>query len=171
MQILPDVPRLASARSKMADCVFVLLLLCSRIFFLIGAVLGALVHGFVGFVLGMATGTLIGFWMHRSLGLRGRDLTHGYHFRMYERGLGERPRLLEALVEAARGNRLIVVQCRRIASAYAEAARQLQSCDSLEERVTIVAKRNRQVREIAFGERATADHEGPGAAVIHENKD
>ena len=101
---------------------------------------------------------MTGFWMHRSLGLQASDATGGYHFPMYERGSGKRPRLLEALVEVLRGNRPTMTQCRRIATAYAEAAQQLQSCDSTEERVKIFAKRNRRVLEITYGERAAAIH-------------
>jgi len=36
-------------------------------------------------------------------------------------------------------------------------ARELQACDSLEERATIIAKRNRRVLEIVYGESAI-DH-------------
>jgi hypothetical protein len=156
MQILPDVPRLPSVRNKVADCVFAILSLCSRIFLVVGAVTGAMLHGFVGFFIGLIAGAIIGFWMRRSLGLKGKNLTHGYHSRMYERGLGGGPRLLEGLLEAVRGDRLAMTQCRGIASAYAEAARQLQSCGSAQERAIILAKRHRQVLEIVYGEQAGA---------------
>jgi len=179
MTILPDVPRLPTARNKIADCVFVLLLVCSRSFYVIGAALGFLLHGFVGFVLGLVAGAFIGFWMRRSLGAQGGDLTQGYHFRMHERGLGKRPRLLEALVEVLRGNRPTMTQCRGIAGACAEAARELQGCGSTEERAVILAKRDRQVLEIAYGESAIAAYrqgiertdEVPEPAAIGENSD
>jgi len=140
----------------MADCVFVALSPCSRIFLLAGAVAGALLQGFRGFCIGLVAGAIIGFCIRRSLGLRGRNLTRGYHLRMFERGSGKPAGLLEASVELLRGNRLTMVQCRQIGCAYAEAARQLQSCDSVEERASIVGKRNRHVLEIAYGRQAIA---------------
>jgi hypothetical protein len=142
----------------MADCVFVLLLLCSRLILLTGAIVGALLYGFPGLCIGLAAGFIIGFWMRRSLGLRGRHLTRGYHLRMFERGCGKSPGQLEALVELLRGNRLTMMQCRQIACAYAEAVRQLHSCDSVEERAIILGERNRQVLEIAYGGLVIAAH-------------
>jgi len=135
----------------MADCVFVLLLFCSRFLYFIGPVMGARHYGFVGLFPGLAAGTLSGFCMSRSLGLRSRDLTKGFHFRMFERGTGKGAGILEALVEVLRGNRLTITQCRRIDAAYSEASHQLQSCDSSEERVMIFAKRDRQILDIAYG--------------------
>jgi len=143
----------------MADCVFVVLLLCSRSFFVIGAVTGAELYGFRGFCLGLIAGTVVGFCVRRSLGLRGRELTRGYHLRMFERGSGKAPGQLEALVELLRGNRLTMMQCRHIACAYADAVRQLKSCESAEERASILRKRNRQVLEIAYGEAALAAYD------------
>jgi hypothetical protein len=143
----------------MADCVFVVLLLCSRSFIFIGAVTGAELHGFRGFCIGLTAGTVVGFCVRRSLGLRGRELTRGYHLRMFERGCGKAPGQLEALVELLRGNRLTMLQCRQIACAYADAVRQLKSCDSAQERASILGKRNRQVLEIACGEPALAAHD------------
>jgi hypothetical protein len=159
MTILPDVPRLPTVRGKIADCVFVLLLVCSRFLFVIGAVAGAMIHGFLGFAAGLAAGMILGFCLSRSLGLRGLDMTQGFHFRMYERGYGKPAGKLEALVEWLRGHRLTMPQCRQITTAYAEAVRQLQSCDSAAERASIIAKRNRRVLEIIYGERALATYE------------
>jgi hypothetical protein len=167
MLFLPDVSRLPTVRSKMADGVFVALSLCSRIFLLAGAVAGARLQGFRGFCIGLAAGAIIGFWIRRSLGLRGRNLTRGYHLRMFERGSGKAAGLLETLVELLRGNRLTTMQCRQIGSAYAEAARQLQSCDSAQERASIVGKRNRQVLEIAYGQSAMTGH-GQVTGPTHE---
>ena len=135
----------------MADCVFVMLLFCSRFLYFIGPIMGAKHYGFVGLFPGLAVGTLAAFCMGRSLGLRGRDLTKGFHFRMFERGNGKRAGILEALVEVLRGNRLTITQCRRIGTSYSEASRELQSCDSTEERVMILAKRDRQILAIAYG--------------------
>jgi hypothetical protein len=143
----------------MADGVFILLFLCSRIFFIAGAVAGARLSGFRGLCMGLAGGAVVGFWMRRSLGVRARNLTRGYHLRMFERGSGRPAGLLEALIELLRGNRLTMTQCRQIACAYAEAMRHLQSCNSPEERTSIIGKRNRQILEIAYGQPAIIAHD------------
>jgi hypothetical protein len=162
MTFLPDVPRLPTARGKIADCVFVLLLLCSRFLFVIGAVVGAMLHGFLGFLAGLVAGMILGLCLSRSLGLRGLDMTQGFHFRMHERGYGKPAGMLEALVEWLRGHRLTMAQCRQITTSYAEAVRRLQSCDSAEERASILAKRNREVLQIIYGERALANYDEGG---------
>ena len=116
-------------------------------------------HGFGGFCFGLMAGAVVGFCVRRSLGFRSRELTRGYHLRMFERGCGKAPGQLEALVELLRGNRLTMVQCRHIACAYADAVRQLKSCDSAKERASILGNRNRQVLGIAYGEFALAAHD------------
>ena len=154
MSILPEVPRLPSARNKMADFVFVLLFFISRLAFVIGAMVGAFIHGFSGFLSGLIVGAIVGFWTGWSLGLSGSDTTHAFFHRMYVRGMGRRPRQLEALIEIVRGNRLSMTQCRSIASAYSEASRQLQSCDSREERSAIIDVRNRKILDASYGKDA-----------------
>jgi hypothetical protein len=154
MEILPDFPRVPSVRGRTADFVFVVFAFYSRSSFVIGAIVGAFSDGFIGFLGGLILGAVIGFLMGRSLGLRGRDLTRGYYLRMYERGCGKQAGQLEALVELLRGNRLSMVQCRQIACAYAEAARQLHSCDSGQEREIIMANRNRKILGVVSGKQA-----------------
>jgi hypothetical protein len=156
MSILPDVPRLPSARNKIADFIFVLLFFCSRFAFIIGGVVGALLHGFSGCLIGLVVGAAVGFCTSRSLGASGRDMTYAFYHRMHVRGTGRRAGQLEAFVEAVRGSRLSMMQCRQIACAYAEAGRQLQSCDSREEREWIIAKRNEQILQATYIDRRPA---------------
>jgi len=153
MSLLPNLPRLPTKRGKIADCVFVVLLLVSRGGFAVGALLGAVLHGAVGFCLGLAGGLIVGLWMRRSLGLRRRRLTQGFVVRMLERGNNDRPKLLESLVEWLRGYRLTPKQCRLIAAAHAKATRRLQTCGSPPERREILKERDREVLEAAYGER------------------
>jgi hypothetical protein len=162
MPILTDVPRLPTVRNKIADSVLALLLLCSQSALLIGAVVGVLLNEFTGAVVGLAMGAVVGFWIRRSLGFQHRDLTEAYHLRMHQRGLGKRPRLLESLVETLRGNKLSMTQCRGIASTFTEAARELQGCHTPEERVAVIAKRNRMAFEIAYGKEAVAIYDQTG---------
>lgn len=154
--ILPKVPRLPSLRSKVADSAFVLVMLCARLAFVIGAVIGGSTHGFVRLLAGLAVGALVGFGVGRSLGLRGRNVTQGYFIRMYDRGCGKRAGKLEQFVERVRGNRLSMMQCRLIACAYAEAARQLQSCGSKEEQMRILTSRDQKILNAAYGQERAA---------------
>lgn len=156
MSILPDVPRSPSARNKIADVVFVLLFLCSRSAFLVGGVVGACIHEFSGCVVGVIVGAFVGFCISRSLGASGRDMTYAFYHRMHVRGTGRRAGQLEAFVEMLRGNRLSMIQCRQISCAHAEASRQLQSCDSREERETIVVRRNEKILEAIRNDRRSA---------------
>lgn len=150
--MLPDIPSLPTWRGRVADGVFVLLLLVARCSLVFGAAVGGLLLGFPGAFIGLAGGWVIGVWMRWSLGLRRRGLTHGFVVRMLERGNNDRPKLLESLVEALRGHRLSARQCRMVAAAYAEATRRLQTCESLPERVEILQERDRKIGEAAYGQ-------------------
>ncbi|MDE3067745.1 MAG: hypothetical protein KGJ60_09360 [Verrucomicrobiota bacterium] len=149
--LLPDIPRSSSFRDRMADGLFVLLTIFSRSAFIVGAVLGTREHGFTGFCFGLLAGWGLGFWVRRSLGLRKGDLTEAFYIRMVNRGDGAPPRLLEALIETLRGQRLDVRQCQRIGNAYLNASRRLQSYDSPAERAQILDELDRRVFEAARG--------------------
>jgi hypothetical protein len=153
MSLLPEFPRLPTLRGRIADGVFVALLLIARCGFVAGAVLGAVLHGAVGLLVGLAGGLVISLWTRRSLGLRRRRLTQGFVVRMLERGNNDRPKLLESLVERLHGYRLSPKQCRMIAAAHARATRRLLTCESSPERRTILNERNREILEAAYGRR------------------
>jgi hypothetical protein len=154
MSLLPDFPRLPTLRSRIADGVFVALLLVARGGFVAGAALGAVLNGGIGLLIGLAVGVVIGLWTRRSLGLRRRRLTQGFVVRMLERGNNDRAKLLESLVERLHGYRLTPKQCRMIAAAHAKATRRLLTCESSPERRSILNERNREVLEAAYGRRA-----------------
>lgn len=151
--LLPDTPSPPTWRGKVADGAFVLFLLIARCSFVIGAVVGGLLSDFLGVLIGMASGWIIGVWTRWSLGLRRRGLTHGFVVRMLERGDNDRPKLLESLVETLRGHRLSAKQCRVIAAAYGVATRRLQSCDALPERAAILQERDGKVLAAVYGGR------------------
>lgn len=152
--LLPDAPSLPTFRGKVADGAFVLFLLIARFSFVIGAVVGGLLSGFLGVLIGLASGWIVGVWTRWSLGLRRRGLTHGFVVRMLERGDNDRPKLLESVVEMLRGHRLSAKQCRFIAAAYAEATRRLQTCESPADRAEILQERDRKVLAAAYGQGA-----------------
>ncbi len=138
MSFLPNILGPSSFRGKVADVLFILLQFLSWTAFVPGFVIGSAYHGLVGFICGLVAGGAIGFWMHRSLGLRGRDATRGFFMRMAERGAGDHPRLLESLIETLRGEKLAMLQCRHIADTHADVSRRLQGCDSPMERAKIL---------------------------------
>lgn len=152
--LLPDVPSVPTFRGQIADCTFALLLIVSRVCFVIAAATGGILSGYVGAFVGLAGGWILGLWMRWSLGLRRRRLTHGFVVRMLERGNNDRPKLLELLVETLRGHRLSAKECRLVAAAYGEAARQLQTCDSPPDRAEIMSQRDRKVLETVCGRQA-----------------
>jgi len=160
---LPNVPRPQSFRARMADALFVFFLLPARFGFIIGGVVGGLAAQTTGFFLGLLAGGIVGFWIRRSLGLRGRNLTHGFFVRMWERGNGSGRKLLEALVEWLRGDDLTPRTCRLLASAYGEAQRDLQSGPSVAERRGIHGELERKVRAVLYGQAAPSpgDHYAP----------
>lgn len=156
MSLLPAVPRLPSARNKIADFVFVALAVFARSAFALGGVAGAALHGLDGCLAGLAAGVIIGSGAGRSLGIRGSDATHAFYHRMHVRGTGRRAGWLETLVELIRGNRLSMIQCRAIACAYAETGRHLQICNSTEERNAVILECRRKILAVAYGEPSAA---------------
>jgi len=143
--LLPGIPRPGSFRARMADVVLAFFVLLARFGFIIGLVAGSFAADIKGFFLWLLAGVLGGFCLRRSLGLRGRNLTHGFFVRMWERGFGNPPKLLESLVEKVRGDKLTPRTCRVLTSAYEETNRALQSSPSAEERRGINEELGRKV--------------------------
>lgn len=154
--LLPAVPRRSTVRDKIADGLLALFVVLSRFFFIVGGIIGSLCAGGKGLVIGLALGFAIGFWIRRSVGLRGRDLTHGFFIRMSQRGVGSSPALLESLVEGVRGQEITPYHCRLLASAYAEFQRALQACGSIEERDELYKTLGRKVRIVLYGQLETS---------------
>jgi hypothetical protein len=148
---LPSIPRLPSLRDKIADCIIVVLVFLARASFLLGPIVGGFYGGAKGFMIGLGTGGIAGFWIRHSAGLRGRDSTHGFFVRMGERGLGSSFGLLEWVIEKVRGCELAPVQCRLLASAYAEFQRSLQSCHLAEERDALYKELERSMHIAFYG--------------------
>jgi hypothetical protein len=160
MPFLPRLPKRRSVRDRIADGLFVVLYLASWCAFLAGTLAGSIFIGLKGLLGGFVAGWLLGMWMRRSLGIRDRDLTHGYFVHMFERGNGQPPGRLESFLEIVRGRRLNLSQCRRIAGIQAEAKRRLASSDSPEERVEILAERDRKLLKSPYVEIELSDHDG-----------
>jgi len=153
---LPAVPRRSSFRDKIADGLLASFVVLSRFFFIVGGIIGNVCAGGKGLLIGLALGAVVGFWIRRSVGIRGRDLTHGFFIRMSQRGVGSSPALLESLVERVRGQEITAYQCRLLASAYAEFQRALQACGSTEEREELCRTLGGRVRAALYGEAETS---------------
>jgi hypothetical protein len=134
LTLLPSIPSRPSARDKIADGLFAAFVFLARTSFLVGAIVGGYFQGAGGFVLGIAAGGIIGFWIRHSLGMRGRDLTYGFFIRMGQRGVGSPPGLLESLTEKIRGHEITPYQSRLLAGAHTEFQRALHYSTSLAER-------------------------------------
>jgi hypothetical protein len=155
-RLLPSMPRTPSRRNRIADCLMAIFILFARFLFIVGGVIGSLWPTAADVALGIIIGGGVGFWVRRSVGLRGGDLTHGFFVRMRERGVGSSPGLLESIVERIRGGVLTAYQCRLLASAYAEFQRGMQSCGSITERDDLYKIFDRSVQAAFRGDLATA---------------
>jgi hypothetical protein len=151
LTFLPEISRPQSFRQRIADGLFAFFVLLARFGFVIGGVIGCFVDTQNSFLPGLLAGAVAGFLIRRSLGLRGRNLTHGFFVRMLERGNGNSSKLLESLIERVRGDDFTPRQCRVATSAYAEAQRELQSCPSDDERRTILEELDRKVTAALYG--------------------
>jgi hypothetical protein len=148
MPILPDIPFPATARNRIANVLFAGLLLFSWALLVLGTFVGAATAGgWKGMAGGLAAGWAVGFWIRRSLGLRGGNLTRGYFLHILARGRGAEPGWLENLVEIVRGLRLTPSQCRIIVGFQVEAERLWESAGSPAERDRVTAERNRKMLE------------------------
>lgn len=163
-----DVPRPRSFRARVAEVVFLVLLILSRDGFVPAGVLGCIYFGSNGLILGPPAVWLAGLLVQRSMGLRGRDLRHGFFVRMLERGNGQPPGILERLIERLRGDELTLAKCHLVAGAYGLAKQQLQTVGTEKERQRIHAELDRKVLEILYhrvdvtdiGSQATPSVEG-----------
>jgi hypothetical protein len=142
---------LGSLRDKIANSLLVISVLVARLSFVIGLIVGCICGTARGFALSVVIGAVVSFWMRRSLGLRGRDLTRGFFVRMQERRMGSSPRLLESLIERIRARPMTPHQCGLLAGAYAEFQRDLQSCDSITERDKLGKNLKQKARSIYSG--------------------
>jgi hypothetical protein len=151
LRLLPSIPRKRTWRNKIADGLLMMLTLLARTAFIAGAIIGGHNAGAKGFLLGLAAGAAIGFWIRRSAGMRGRDLTYGFYLRMSERGMGKSPSLLESVVEKIRGEEISPYQGRLLNAAYSEFQRALRVCDSAEERGELSKTLERKVQIALYG--------------------
>jgi hypothetical protein len=161
LTLLPPGPRPTTRRSRLADGLFEFFLLLSRCTAVVGAIMCssyAKTNGGQRFVLGLLAGWAVGFWIRRSLGMRSWNLTQGFYVRLWERGNGNRPKLLESLVEKLRRDEFTPSQCRMVAGAYAEMQRQLHLCNSRVERLRVFDDLERKVLVTLYGEQAAISH-------------
>jgi len=159
---LPSVPRPRSLRSRFADGTFIIFVQLSRCAFILGGIVGASCAGTKTkvkcVILGLVIGAIAGFWIRRSLALRGRNPTSGFYLRMRERGDGDSPKLLESLLEWIRGAKPTALRCRNVTAAYAAAQRELQTCFSAAERARILSQLHAQTNAMFYGDQAVTCH-------------
>lgn len=148
---LPGFSRPRTFRQRMADAVFLFFAALARFGFLIGGLVSRFLMTVESWLPGVLVGVAAGLLIRRSLGLKGRNPTHSFFVRAWERANGGSPRLLEWFIERLRGGVLTLRQCRALSSAYAECQRELQSCPSETERRRIHRELDRKVSAVLYG--------------------
>lgn len=151
MRITPDLPRSHLVRGRIANALFATLFVFSWGAFLVGELIGTTYFGTKGFFIGLPAGWILGMWIRRSLGVCNRNLTRGFFIRMLDRGNGSPARLLESWVEALRGRRLTMVDCRALVGIRGEATRRWQAYDSPEERERIRWEQDQRILRVLYG--------------------
>jgi hypothetical protein len=140
--------RQLTGRERLAEALFQTLQIISHILLIIGGILGYIFYQVYGLILFAALGYLMGVWIRRSLGIRGRKHTTGFFMRMRERAQGSKPGLLEWVLEKVSQNEFTRAECRTVTQIYDKAVKQLKGTNSTEEQNRILADLDRKVFQI-----------------------
>lgn len=151
MRLTPDLPKAHTTRGRIANALFAGLFGFSWIAFVVAELIGSANFGWAGCGIGLVVGWIFGMWMRRSLGVSNRNLTRGFFIRMLDRGNGSPTRLLESWVEALRGRRLTMVDCRALVAIRGEALRHWQVTESPEEHERIRREQDQKILRVLYG--------------------
>lgn len=157
---ISNMPRELTSREKAVDRLYLAFQLLSKWAFLPMAVIGYATEGIAWASVGALGAVLAGFWMRRSMGLRGSDPHTGFFIRARERANGSSRGLLEWLLEKLRGAEFSRAQCKAFADAYDVAMSGIQKAGSEAERTKIARDLDRRVKEISYGWGAFGDELG-----------
>ena len=147
----PRMPRAMTRRELFADLLFVFLQIASRFIFLLAGIAGFVWKGFAGAAVLAVAGYLLGWWMRRSLGKRGRDPNTGFFVRMSERARGSRRGVLEWAIEKTRGTEFTREKCAAICSAYENAAATLRGPVDAATEKRVLSELDEAVKRISYG--------------------
>ena len=134
----------------MVDRIFVIFQIFSQSLFLLLGIVGFFYQGIIGAAAGVIVGYSVGRLVRWCMGIRGKDPNIGFFVRMRERANGKRRCLLEYLIEKARGNEFTIEKCKKITEAYDSAMSQIQMTSNHNERINIIHKLDRTVKEISY---------------------
>lgn len=148
--VISNMPREMTRRERLGDAIYLQLQMLARLLLLPAAILGFYLGSVAGALAGLLTGYLAGRWVRHSLGMRGPDPTLGFFRRMRERAEGSRPRVLERLLEAIRGNRFTPEKCRAIWQAYERAGEELRGAQTREELYRILNELDQVVKRHSY---------------------
>lgn len=148
---VPRVPRRITRREKIADNLYLNLQILSRLLFIILGLAGYYFYSWLGLLISIVVGIIIGIWMRRSMGIRGSDGFAGFYIRMHERANGSRPGLLEWVIEKIRGNEFTQAKCQAIYREYEEAMEKLQHCLLPDQKEQVFIDLDKKIKEISYG--------------------
>jgi hypothetical protein len=142
-----------NGREKLVETLYLTLQVISQVLLILGGILGYIFYEIYGLILFAAAGYLLGVWIRRSLGIRGRKQTTGFFMRMRERAQGFRPGLLEWTLEKVSRNEFTRAKCRAVTQIYEKSVRQLKQSQSTEEQNRILADLDKRVYQILYDRR------------------
>jgi hypothetical protein len=143
-------PREKTGGEKLADGLYIFLVILSYALFILGAVVGYLQNKLYGLALYSILGYGAGVWIRRSLGIRGIKPTTGFFVRMRERSLGSKPGFLEITLERISGKPFTPEKCRAVTQAREKAVKQLKQATNKTEQTKILADLDKSVNRILY---------------------
>lgn len=144
------MPRKRTSREKFADDLYLFLQIGSKFTSLFAGIAGYAWYGLSGALGALLLGFITGWWIRRSLGIRGPNRGIGFFVRKCERAHGSRRGVMEWLIETIRGNEFTVQKCRAICAAYQETVAKVRGGADEAESARLLAELDRRVKEISY---------------------
>ena len=135
---------------KRADTLYGYLSIGSEFLFLIFGLIGLYFYQIYGLIAMAAMGYVLGFWIRRSLGIRGRKANTGFFKRMRERSQGSPPGLLERLLENISQTSFTPEKCKAVTSQYEKSVTRLRQAKTPEAQKKVLEELDFKVNQILY---------------------
>ena len=142
--------KVISKRERFADKVYIVLIILSRLLFIVLGLIGLIKLNFVYSVIGVVYGYFIGKWIRYSLGINEKIEFNGYYKRRNDIAMGGNRRLLEFLIEKLRGNEFTVDKCIRITEVYNDFKQKSKFVNNDESLQELLIELDSKTKEISY---------------------